>query len=92
MKVGALIGMIAIQFSRDGSLFPVLMDSGVLFFEILYDPFSYEMRRDVIGDDREFRGIPDGMYDAMSNGGGDGGGENDVEAEDISVLISEFVL
>ena len=86
-----LVGMIAVKFSRNGSLFPVLMNNGVLFFEILYDPFSYEMRGDVIGDDREFRGIPDGMNDAMSNGGSDSGGENNVEAEDISVLVSKFV-
>ena len=67
------------------------MDNRVLFLEILYDPFSYEMRGDVVGNDREFRGVPDGMNDAMSNGSGNGGSEDNVEAEDISVLISEFV-
>ena len=87
----ALIRMVVIQFSRDGSLFPVLMDGGILFFEVLYDPFSYEMRRDVVGDDWEFRGVSNGMDDAMSNGGGDGGGEDNVETEDISVLVSKFV-
>ena len=91
VKIVTLIGMIAVEFSKNGSPFPVLMNGRVLFLEILYDPFSYEMRGDVIRDDREFRGISDGMDDAMSNGGGDGGGENDVEAEDISVLVSEFV-
>ena len=74
MKVVTLIGMIAVEFSRNGSLFPVLIDNGVLFFEVMYDPFSYEMRGNVIGDDGEFRGVSDGMNDAMSNGGGDGGG------------------
>ena len=87
----ALVRMIAIEFSRDRGLFSILMDNGVLFFEVVYDPFSYEMRGDVIGNDRKFGGIPDGMNDAMSNGGGDSGGENNVEAEDISVLVSEFV-
>ena len=91
MKVMALVRMIAVGFSRDGSLFSILMDNGVLFFEVMYDPSSYEMRGDVIGDDGEFRGVSDGMDNAMSSGGGDGGGENDVEAEDISVLVSEFV-
>ena len=67
------------------------MNSRSLFFEIMYNPFSYEMRGDVIGDDREFGGIPDGVDDAMSNGGGDGSGKDNVETEDISVLISEFV-
>ena len=86
-----LVRMIAVRFSRDGSLFSVLMDDRVLFLEVLYDPFSYEMRGDVIRNDREFRGVSDGMDDAMSNGGSDGGGENDVEAKDISVLVSEFV-
>ena len=86
-----LVGMIAIRFSRNGSLFSILMDDGILFFEVLYDPFSYEMRGDVIRDDGEFWGVSNGMDDAMSNGGGDGSGENDVEAEDISVLVSEFV-
>ena len=91
MKIVSLIGMIAIRFSRGRSLFSVLMDSRVLFIEIMYDPFSYEMRRDIFRDDREFRGIPDGMNDAMSNGGGDSSGENNMKAKDISVLVSEFV-
>ena len=91
MKVMTLIRMIAIKFSRGRSLFSVLMDDGVLFFEIMYDSFSYEMRGNVVGNDRKFRGIPDGMNDTMSNGSGDGGGENDVEVEDISVLVSKFV-
>ena len=92
MEFGALVGMIAVEFSRDGSLFSILMNDGVLFFEVMYDPFSYEMRRDVVGNDRKFRGIPDGVDDAMSNGGGDGGGEDYVKAKDISVLISKLVL
>ena len=91
MKVGALIGMIAIQFSRDGSLFPVLMDDRILFLEVLYDPFSYKMRGDIIGDDWKFRGVSNSVDDAMSNGGGDGGGQDDMKAEDISVLISKFI-
>ena len=69
-----MVRVIAIEFSGDGSLLSILMNNGVLFFEILYDPFSYEMRRDVIGNDWEFGGISNGMDDAMSNGGGDGGG------------------
>ena len=91
MKVMTMIGMIAIRFSGDGSLFPVLMNDRILFFEILYDPFSYKMRGDIFGDDREFGGVSDGMDDAMSNGGGYGGGENSVETEDISVLVSKFI-
>ena len=91
MKITALVRMVAIRFSGGRSLFSILMDNRVLFFEVMYDPFSYKMRWDVIGDDREFRGVSDGMNDAMSNGGGDGSGEDDVETEDISVLISEFV-
>ena len=87
----ALIRMIAVRFSRDGSLFSILVNNGVLFFEIMYDPFSYEMRGDIFGDDREFRRVSDGMNDAVSNGGSDGGGSNDMETEDISVLVSEFV-
>ena len=86
-----LIGMIAVKFSKNGSFFPVLMDDGVLLFEVMYDPFSYKMRGNVVGDNGEFRGVSDGMDDAMSNGGCDSGGENNVEAEDISVLVSEFV-
>ena len=74
MHIMTLVRMIAISFSRDGSLFPILMDGGVLFLEILYDPFSYKMRGNVIGDDGEFRGVSDGMDDTMLNGGGDGGG------------------
>ena len=62
-----------------------------MFLKILYDPFSYKMRRDVVGDDREFRGIPDGIDDAMSNGSSNGGGEDNVKAKNISVLIPEFV-
>ena len=91
MKIVTLVGMIAIEFSRNGGLLSILMDDGVLFFEVMYDAFSYEMRGDVVGNDREFGGVSDGMNDAMSNGGGDGGGEDDMETEDISVLISEFV-
>ena len=91
VKIVTLVGMIAVEFSRNGSLFPVLMNDGVLFLEVLYDSFSYEMRGDVVRDDRKFRGVSDGMDDAMSNGGSDGGGENNVEVEDISVLVSEFV-
>ena len=83
--------MIAVSFSRDGSLFPVLMDDRVLFLEVLYDPFSYEMRGDVVRDDGEFRGVSDGMDDAMSNGGGDSGGQDDVKTKDISVLVSKFI-
>ena len=86
-----LVGMIAVRFSGDGSLFSILMDNGVLFLEVLYDPFSYEMRGDVFRDDREFGGVSDGMDNAMSNGGGDGGSENNMKAKDISVLVSEFV-
>ena len=92
MKVMTLVGMIAIEFSRNGSLFPVLMDDGVLFFEIMYDPFSYKMRGDVIGDDWEFWGVSNGVDDAMSNGGGDSGGENNMKTKDISVLVPKFVL
>ena len=91
MKVMALVRMIVIQFSRDGSLFSILMNNGVLFFEVMYDPFSYKMGRDVFGDDGEFRGVSDGMDDAMLNGGGDGGGEDNMKTEDISVLVSEFI-
>ena len=91
MKVMTLVGMIAIRISGDGSLFPVLMDSRILFLEVLYDPFSYKMRGDVVGDDREFGGVSNGMDNAMSNGGGNGGSENNMKAEDISVLVSEFV-
>ena len=79
MKVMALIRMIAIRFPEGGSFFSILMDNGVLFFEVMYDPFSYEMRGDVFRDDGEFRGVSDGMDDAMSNGGSDGGGENGVK-------------
>ena len=67
------------------------MNVSVMFLKILYDPFSYKMRRDVIGDDREFRGIPDGIDDAMSNGSGDSGGEDNVKAKNISVLVPELV-
>ena len=91
MKVVTLVGMIAVEFSRNGSLFPVLMDDRVLFFEVLYNPFSYEMRGDVIGNDGEFGGVSNGMDDAMLNGGGDGGGQDDMKTEDISVLVSKFV-
>ena len=90
VKVMTLVGMIAVKFSRDGSPFPVLMNDGVLFFEVMYDSFSYEMRGDVIGDDREFGGISDGVDDAMSNGGGDGSSQDNVKTKDISVLISKF--
>ena len=92
MEVMALVRMVAIQFPRGRSLFSILMNDGVLFFEVMYDPFSYKMRGDIVGDDREFRGVSNGMDDAMSNGGGDGGGENNMKAEDISVLISKFIL
>ena len=91
VQVMTLVRMIAIEFSRDGSLLSILMNDRVLFLEVLYDPFSYEMRGDVIGDDGEFRGVSNSVDDAMSNGGGDGGGQDDMKAEDISVLISEFV-
>ena len=91
MKVMTLVRMIAIKFSRDGGLFSILMNDGVLFFEIMYDPFSYEMRWDVIRDDGKFRGVPNGVDDAMSNGGGDGGGENNVKTKDISILVPKFV-
>ena len=67
------------------------MNVGVVFFEILYDPFSYKMRRDVVGDDREFRGVSNGIDNAMSNGSSDSGGEDNMKAEDISVLIPELV-
>ena len=92
MKVVTLIRMVAVEFSGGWSLLSILMDSRVLFLEIMYDSFSYKMRRDIIRDDGEFRGVSDGMNNAMSNGGGDGGSENNVKTEDISVLVSEFVL
>ena len=53
VKVVTLVRMIAISFSRDGSLFSILMDNGVLFVKVMYDPFSYKMRRDVVWDNRE---------------------------------------
>ena len=74
VQVVTLIGMIAVEFSRNGSLFPVLMDGGILFFEVLYDPFSYKMRGNVVGDDWEFGGVSNGVNDAMSNGGSYSGG------------------
>ena len=91
MQVMTLVGMIAIRFSGGRSLLSILMNNGVLFFEVMYDPFSYKMRGDVVGNDGEFWGVSDGMNDAMSNGSSDGGGENDMKTEDISVLVSEFV-
>ena len=86
-----LVRMIAVEFSVKWSFLSILMYNRVLFLEVLYDPFSYEMRGDVLGDDWEFGGVSNGVDDAMSNGSGDSGGEDDVKAEDISVLISEFV-
>ena len=83
--------MIAIKFSGGWGFRSVRMDVSVVFFEILYDPFSYKMGRDVIRNNGEFKGVSDGMDDAMSNDSGDSGGEDDVETEDISVLISELV-
>ena len=91
MKVMALVRMVMISFSGGQGLRSVLMNGRILFFKIVYDPFSYEMRGDVFGDDREFGGIPDGMNDAMSNGGGDGSSEDNVKTKDISILVSEFV-
>ena len=91
MKVVTLVRMIVVEFSSNGSPFPVLMNDGVLFFEVMYDPFPYEMRGDVVRNNQEFRRVSNGMNDAMSNGSGDSSGENNVEAEDISVLVSEFV-
>ena len=67
------------------------MNVGVVFFEVLYDPFSYKMRGDVVGDDGEFRGVSDCIDDAMSNGSGDSGGKDNVKAKDISVLVPELV-
>ena len=86
-----LVWMVAVKLSGDGSLFSILMDNGVLFFKIVYNPFSYKMRGDVIRNDWKFWGVPDSVDDAMSNGGGDGGSENDMKTKDISVLVSEFV-
>ena len=91
VQVMTLVGMITVGFSRDGSFFSILMDNRVLFFEVMYDPFSYKMRGDVVGNNREFGGVSDGMDDAMSNGGGDGGGEDNMKTKDISVLVSKFV-
>ena len=45
-----LVRMIAVEFSRGRSLFSILVNNGVLFFEVVYDPFSYEMRGDVLRD------------------------------------------
>ena len=84
-------GVIAIKLSSGRSFPSILMDCDVLFFEVMYNPFSYKMGRDVFRDDGEFRGVSNGMDDAMSNGGGDGGSENNVKTGDISVLISKFV-
>ena len=67
------------------------MNIGVMFFEILYDPLSYKMRRDVVGDNRKFWGVSDGIDDAMLNGSGDSSGEDNMKTKDISVLIPEFV-
>ena len=92
MKVVTLVRVIAIEFSRGRSLFSILMNSGVLFFEVMYDPFSYKMRRDVIRNDGEFQGVSNSVDDAMSNGGGDCGGQNCMETEDISVLVPKLVL
>ena len=91
MKIVTLIRMVPISFSGGRGLLSILMNSRVLFFKVMYDPFSYEMRGDVIRDDREFRGVSDGVNDAMSNGGSDSSGEDDMETEDISVLVSQFV-
>ena len=91
MEIIALEGVIAIKFSNGRGFPSILMDYNVLFFKVMYDPFSYKMGRDVFGDDWKFGGVSDGMNDAMSNGSGDGGGENGMKAEDISVLVSEFV-
>ena len=79
VEIMTLVGMIAIEFSGDGGLFSILMNDGVLLFEVVYDPFSYEMRGDVVGNDGEFGGVSDSVNDAMSNGGGDGGGQNNME-------------
>ena len=67
------------------------MNIGVVFIEILNNPLSWEMRGDVVRNNREFGGISDGINDAMLNGSGNGSGEDDMKAEDISVLIPELV-
>ena len=90
MNVGMLIRVITVEFSGSWGFRSIGMNVGVVFFEILYDPFSYKMRRDIVGDDREFRGVPDGIDDAMSNGCGDSGGKDNMKTEDISVLIPEL--
>ena len=55
------------------------------------DPLSWEMRGDVVRNDREFWRVSDSINDAMLNGSGNGGGKDNVKAEDISVLIPELV-
>ena len=62
-----------------------------MFFKVLYDPLTWEMRRDVVRNNREFWGVSDGIDDAMLNGSSDGSGEDNMKTEEVSVLIPEFV-
>jgi hypothetical protein len=86
--LGASIGMKGSDAGGCGEFLPICVNLGIELFEVLNDSLSCEMARDIIGDDGEFLGISDGIKDAMSNGGGDGGYYNSMKAEDVVVLIS----
>jgi hypothetical protein len=86
--LGASIGMERSDARGCGESLPICMNLGIELFEILNNSLSCEMARDVVGNDGKFFRISNGIKDAMSNGSGDSGYYNSVEAEDIVVLVS----
>jgi hypothetical protein len=63
-----------------GNFFSVTVDLCIKLFEILDNSLSCEMTGDIIGNDGEFLGVSDGIKNAMSDGSGDGGYYDGVEA------------
>jgi hypothetical protein len=59
---------------------PICVDLSIKLFEILDNPLSCKMTRNIVGNNGEFLGVPDGIKDAMSDGSGDSSYYDGVEA------------
>jgi hypothetical protein len=65
---------------RSGEFLPITVDLCVELFKVLNNSLSCEMAGNVVRDYRKFVTVSNGVKNAMSDGGGDSGGYNSVEA------------
>jgi len=76
-----------------GALAPcsITVDRHVKLLKIIDNALSCKAGVDEVGD-KELFGVPDDVQDAMSNGSGNGGGDNGMEVEGGIITTSQVVL